>query len=357
MSNNDLVLSIIVACRNERHHIRVLLACILSQKLQGVCWEAIVADGCSNDGTREILDTFSAEHPQIRVITNERLIVSTGLNAALSEARGTVVIRMDAHTRYNPDYCALCLETLRHTGCDNVGGPVRMDVGDSRVSQAVAAAFHSRFSSGGARFHNVTYEGFVDTIPYGCWRKELLLRIGGFDEELVRNQDDELNLRLTRRGGRIWQNPRIQSWYTPRRRFSQLFQQHFQYGFWKVAVIRKHAQPASFRHLVPAAWLSVNVLFLIAICVAWLKASQVLSSELAIAWICLLALYGVCTTSASIIAAKCHGWSLLPYLPLIFAVIHFAYGSGFALGLIALTHRSSYSTATVADSAVAKLTR
>jgi len=114
----------------------------------------------------------------------------------------------------------------------------------------VAAAFHSSFSTGGAKAHDENYEGWVDTVAYGCWRKTTLVQLGLFDEALVRNQDDELNLRLTRAGGKIWQSRAIVSWYSPRAALSSLFRQYFQYGFWKVAVIRKHGLAGFLAHLV-----------------------------------------------------------------------------------------------------------
>src|SRR5262249_47183273 len=141
------------------------------------------------------------------------------------------------------------------TGADNVGGAMRTRA-SGFVQEAISLAFHSPFSVGGARFHNVEYQGYVDTVPYGCWRKSKLLDLGLFDEELVRNQDDELNLKIIRRGGKIWQSSLIQSWYQPRTSLWALFCQQAQYGYWKVRVIQKHKLPASWRHVVPAASLA-----------------------------------------------------------------------------------------------------
>src|SRR5262249_16672962 len=120
----------------------------------------------------------------------------------------------------------------------------------------------SSFSTGGTRGHNKTYEGETDTIYLGCWPREVFHRIGLFDEELVRNQDDEFNLRLTRNGGKIWQSVRIKSWYYPPESLGSLFQQQIQYGYWKVRVIQKHKIPASIRHLVPACFL-LSLIFLV----------------------------------------------------------------------------------------------
>ena len=269
MSENSIQVSIIVACRNEGKHIRAFMDSLLTQDMAGLSWEAIIADGMSDDGTHEVLQDYATRCPQLKVIANAARIVSTGLNAAIGAAFGEIIIRMDAHTSYASDYCRQCVETLERTGADNVGGPARTNAVGVRA-RAVAAAFHSRFSTGGARFHDVSYEGWVDTVPYGCWRKTTLERIGLFDEMLVRNQDDELNLRLSRAGGKIWQSPTIVSWYSPRATLSNLFHQYFQYGFWKVAVIRKHRLPGSWRHGVPVAFILVNLILFsgMALCAA-----------------------------------------------------------------------------------------
>lgn len=201
---------------------------------------------------------------RLRLISNPGRITPTGLNAAIRGAQGDIIIRMDAHTEYAADYVRQCVEVLETTGADNVGGPAQTKA-ETYMEKVVAAAYHSPFSVGGARFHNVNYEGWVDTVTYGCWRRETFERFGYFDEELVRNQDDEHNLRILRGGGKIYQSPKIQSWYRPRGSLTALFKQYMQYGYWKVRVIQKHKLPASWRHLVPGAFvLSLGLLFLLA---------------------------------------------------------------------------------------------
>jgi succinoglycan biosynthesis protein ExoA len=214
------------------------------------------------------------------VIDNPGRIVSTGLNSAIKAARGEIVVRMDAHTEYAPDYVQQCVAVLQETGADNVGGPARTRA-ETYLEKAVAAAYHSRFAVGGARFHDVNYEGWVDTVTYGCWRREAFDRFGYFDEELVRNQDDEHNLRIIRDGGKIWQSPKIRSWYRPRGSLSALFKQYMQYGYWKVRVIQKHKLPASWRHLVPGAFvLALLVLILLsAFCFLLSPFAEVPSSQ------------------------------------------------------------------------------
>jgi succinoglycan biosynthesis protein ExoA len=329
-------ISIVSACRNEAKHIRVFLDSLLAQDLDGFDWEIIVADGMSNDGTRDALLEYAKKNPRISVIDNPARIVPTGLNAAIRAARGEIILRIDAHTEYAPDYVKKCVATLLTTDAQNVGGPARTKA-EGRRARAISAAYHSRFSTGGARFHDDNYSGYADTVPYGCWRKETLLQLGLFDEELVRNQDDELNLRLVRAGGKIWQSAEIVSWYRTRADLSSLFRQYFQYGFWKVRVIRKHKIPGSWRHLIPGIFvLGILAPLLIALGMALFGSSN-LAREIFAAWAALVGLYVVACVVASCFAAKRFGWDLLPYLPLTFPVFHFSYGLGFLMGSIYFT--------------------
>ena len=330
--SEPIQVSLISACRNEAASIRAFIDSLLAQEFGTLGWELLIADGESSDGTREILSEYAARHANVRIMENPGLIVSKGLNAAVRAARGEIIVRVDAHTCYAPDYALRSIEALQRTGADNVGGPARTRV-SGRRARAIAAAYHSRFSTGGTHFHNPDYAGWVDTVPYGCWHRDVFTRIGGFDEELVRNQDDEFNLRLQRAGGRIWQDPSIRSWYTPRATFGGLFQQYFQYGYWKVAVIRKHRLPASWRHLVPVAFVSSHALALAALLAAAALQQSAVLTALALAWSAYAGCYVAGLLVASLSAARRHGFDLALELPLAFATFHFSYGFGFLAGL------------------------
>jgi succinoglycan biosynthesis protein ExoA len=324
MSKDLPIISVVIPCRNERSHIEACVRSVLGQRAVPGKLEVIVADGMSDDGTRETLARLAREDERLQVIDNPSGIVSTGLNAAVRAARGEVVLRMDVHTEYASDYICECLTVLSQTGADNVGGPARTEA-TNYMQAAICAAYHSPFSVGGARFHNIQYEGYVDTVTYGCWRRQVFDRIGFFDEDLVRNQDDEFNLRLTRAGGKIWQSPRIRSWYRPRPSLHALFRQYMQYGYWKVRVIQKHKIPASWRHLAPGVF--VLALFVLAVASPW-------SSVAVWGWTLMAGTYAICNAAASLLTAAHHGWKLLPILPLVFACYHFAYGFGFLRGIV-----------------------
>jgi glycosyltransferase involved in cell wall biosynthesis len=319
------LVSVILPCRNESGYIEDCLKSILAQELlDDATFEILVADGVSNDGTREFLERFSAQNPTVRLLNNPGRIVSTGLNAALREAKGEVIVRMDAHTVYAPDYIKQCLAVLRETGADNVGGPMRTTASTYK-ERAIRAVFHSPFAVGGARSHNPDFEGHVDTVIYGCWRKSIFDRVGNFDEDLVRNQDDEHNLRISRNGGKIYQSPRIRSWYHVRDSFKTVFRQYMQYGYWKVLVIRNHRLPASIRHVIPAAF--VGTLALLFIIGLFWRPALVGAAALA-------GFYLLSVLLASLLTAARTEWKLLPALPLVFCCFQLGYGYGFLRGIV-----------------------
>ena len=326
------MISVVIPCRNEKRHISTFLDSLLQQELEpGWNLEIIVADGMSDDGTRAVLDDYARESEHVRVIDNPGRIVSTALNAAIAAARGDIVIRMDAHTWYAPDYIRECVRALRQSGADNVGGPW-IARGQGVVGEAIAAAFHSRFCVGGGKAHDPAYEGEIDTVYLGCWAKAAFERFGGFDSTLVRNQDDEFNFRMRRLGGRIWQSPRIRSEYVPRGSLRALFRQYFQYGFWRVAVIRKYRALASWRHAVPALFVGGILCSLLAAGIAALFNTATASSIAAMATAVVL-IYGfACVIAAVALAGSVHRRALL-LVPIVISVYHVAYGLGTLFGL------------------------
>jgi succinoglycan biosynthesis protein ExoA len=325
--------SVIIPCRNEVGHIRACLDSIFGQERNGISMEVLVADGMSDDGTRQILGEFEQRFENLRVLDNPGKIASTGLNRAVRESTGEIIVRMDAHSLCSPDYVRSSVDVLQETNADNVGGPA-LTRAEGYLAQAIAHAFHTRFASGGAKFHNPQYEGPVDTVTYGCWRKPTLERLGLFDEKLVRGQDDELNLRLVASGGRVWQSPRIISWYSPRAGLARLFRQYLQYGFWKVAVIRKHRKLPSWRNIVP----SVSALVGIALLLGWAGAGvcgAVLWEHAFIGvWLALVAFYLLASVGTAFLVARREGWIFFPALPLVFATYHFSYALGFLLAVL-----------------------
>jgi len=327
------ILTVIVPCRNERAFIGPFLDALAAQRLPegwGVQW--LVADGASTDGTREMLEKRAREDARLVVVDNPRRIVSTGLNACIAMASGDVIARLDVHTTYAEDYLAQCIAALRRTAADNVGGSW-VAMGATPMQDAIAAAFQSRWVVGGARSRDIRFEGPVETVYLGCWPRATFEKFGAFDEGLVRNQDDEHNLRIVRGGGRVWQSASIRSVYRPRATLSQLFRQQFQYGYWRTHVLRKHGVPASWRQLVPAVFVAALAAGLVAA-----PTGMTFLAGLSGAYILYLAM-------TSLVVAVGAGWHLAWRLPAVIAVFHFGYGLGTWQGMLSTWSRRGHSGA------------
>lgn len=331
-THEDVAVSIVVPCRNEIRHIEGFLDSVMQQDFTGMTVEILIADGVSDDGTRQVLDRYEVIFPALRVIDNPEQIVSTALNRMIREVHGEIVIRMDAHTIYAPDYVRSCVGELIETNADNVGGPA-LTRADGYMAKAIAYAFHTRFACGGGKYHDPQYEGSVDTVPYGCWRKSTLERLGPFDEELVRAEDYEFNARIVSSGGKVWQSPKIISWYLPRANLWGLFRQYFQYGFWKVAVVRKHRSIAFRRSLGPGTVLLVGIILPLCVAGAGGCGSVRWQNALLALWLALMSVYFTASLASAYWVARRKGWSFLPFLPVVFATYQFSFALGSLLGL------------------------
>lgn len=329
MHNAPLV-SIVLPIRNEVNYIKNTLTAVFAQDYPAESLEILIADGESTDGTREIISQISQNlQHTIKVIDNSQKIVPTALNAALSQANGDIIIRVDGHTIVASDYIRQCVSVLQKSEADNVGGKMHA-VGENYFGKVVAIATSTPFGVGGGRFHYSDYEEWVDTVYMGAWRRDVFERIGLFDEELVRDQDDEFNYRLRANGGKILLSPKIKSKYTVRGTPAKLWKQYFQYGYWKVRVLQKHPRQMRPRQFIPPLF----VLILLVGIVVWIFSS--------LEWV-LLALIGRAYLGANFImslwAASQNGWSYLPLLPITYAILHLSYGLGFLVGLFRFAHR------------------
>ena len=261
MKSEPPVVSVIVPTRNEARSIDACLAALTSlDAFEAI--EILVVDGMSDDDTAARVRDRAAQDSRIRLLENPARITPAALNIGVRSARAAVIARMDGHTEAPHDYISRGLELLGKTSAWCVGGSMQR-VGSDRVSGAIARATMSPFGVGDA-VHNYSEEpGWVETAFLGMWPRWVFDRIGLFDEELVRNQDDEFSFRIRSAGGGIWMDPSISMRYTPRSSYGAFFSQYREYALWKVRVFQKHPRAARLRHLIPAIWVGAIALGLL----------------------------------------------------------------------------------------------
>lgn len=323
------MISIIIPIRNEENFIRQTIDSILAQDYPQSEVEIIVADGMSTDTTRQIVTSYQQIYPNIKLVDNPGKIVPTGFNHALRQSDGDIVIRIDGHTIIAHDYISKCVETLLRTGTENVGGKMTA-VGQNEFAKAVAVATSSPFGVGGSKFHYSNKEEWVDSVYMGAWPRRVFEKIGLFDEELVRDQDDEFNYRLRENGGRILLSPEIKSEYSVRSSPKSLWKQYFQYGYWKVRVLQKHPMQMSLRHFVPPAFVFGLVVSLILAIFTWFGRSL---------FTAIVSLYMIANLCVSIYSSAQKEWGHVYKLPIIYTILHISYGLGFFVGLVKFANR------------------
>ena len=327
------MISIIMPIRNEERHIKKTIESILNQKNFHDKYEIIIADGMSTDNTRDIIDRFIREGENIILIDNYQKIVPTGFNMGLSRAKGEIIIRVDGHTVLKPDYILNCLKSLKENNAANVGGLMNAR-GSGFIDELVSMATSSIFGVGNSYFHFSSKSRYVDTVFLGAWRKEMFYKYGGFDEELVRNQDDEFNFRLTQNGEKIWLDTSIKSIYFPRNSLKKLFKQYFQYGFYKIRLLQKRGGFSSIRHFIPGSFV---MCLIISIYLYYFNNFKTPLFLIGISYVST----NIFFSFTSILGKKYEGLKttkkflkFILVLPLVFFIIHFSYGIGSLAGLI-----------------------
>ncbi len=258
-----LTVTAIIPMRNEASHIAKCIESILRTSLPASELEILVVDGMSTDRSREIVAGYAASHVSIRLVDNPAQIVSAALNIGIREARGRVIVIVGAHCEYPHDYLSICVQELQRTGADVVGGTLITNPGaDTLVARGVALMTRHPFGVGGSAFRTGNSGGFVDTVPYGAYRREVFERVGLFNEKLVRNQDYELNARVRAAGGKLFLSPLIRINYFNVPSLSRLVKQAFNNGLWLAQMW--FSSPPSFRvrHAVPLIFVLVLLLCL-----------------------------------------------------------------------------------------------
>ncbi len=246
--------SVMMPLRQEGPELHRVLEAVTGQDCPALD-RIVVAVGPSQDGTDEVVRAWAARDPRLLVLDNPEGIVSTGLNRALEAVTSRYVVRIDGHCLVPRNYVGHLLRTAERTGATCTGPRLRT-VGSGTMQRAIAAAMSSRFGVGGSRFRTATRSGFVDTVAFGLYERDLLVQLGGFRPELVRNQDDELNARLRRAGGTVYLDADVCVDYYPRRRLRALWRQYYEYGYWRTVSARSFGDRLGPRQLAPGAFVA-----------------------------------------------------------------------------------------------------
>ena len=331
--NAPPMVSVLVPCRNERAHIARCLESILANDYPAERLEILVIDGQSDDGTADVIRSYAASAPPIRLLSNERRVVPAALNLGIASAAGEIVIRMDAHNEYPSTYISDLVGWLNRTGADNVGGAwITRPADDSTTARAIATAVTHRLGTGGAQYRlgAVSTPQHVDTVPFGCFRKELFNRVGLFDEQLIRNQDDEFNGRLRRAGGTVLLVPGVVSYYYARGSYRSLARTYYQYGFFKPLAAYKVGRVQTVRQLIPAALVAA---FVVTGILGWWIAAAAWS------FLLLLLAYTCLVMNVSLRLGRSQGLRFVVALAATFPVLHFSYGIGWIFGALWLACR------------------
>lgn len=321
-------ISLVLPVRNEERYIRDCAESLFSQDYPKERMEVLFVDGCSTDRTVEILTAMQAEHPLLRVLPNPDRTVPYAMNIGIRESRGEFIVRMDAHAAYARDYVSRCIETLQTVSCDNAGG-VCITKGRGYMGRAIALALSTPFGVGNSMFRLDVRSGYVDTVPFGAFRRDLFDRIGLYDERLTRNQDNELNYRIRKSGGKIYLDQNIRCTYYCRDTLRGIMKMGFQNGMWNVITLFLCPGSMGVRHFVPLGFvLSTIALALLSL----LCGPQVFGVLLGLEWFAYLSL----DAFYSYTVAQREGMKYLPVLPVIFPAFHIAYGLGSLRGFFAL---------------------
>ncbi len=326
VSNALPLVSVVIPVRNESEFIARVLKSILTQDYPSDFVEVIVADGESDDDTKCVVEQLNRDHPNIQLISNPEKVVSYALNYAIVEARGEIIIRMDAHSFYPQNYISRLVFELNRLEAGNVGGVLlTLPANEGLIATGISMAISHPLGIGDSSFRlkNDRIKE-VDTVPFGCFRRTLFDEIGLFDTDLIRNQDDEFNGRIIKNGGKIYLIPDVEIKYFARKTVSSLTKMFYQYGLFKPLVNKKLGTPATLRQFVPPLF----VLFLLA--AVLLPFIPLVGTW---AWVCCLALYISLVGGVALgLALKQRRPALVLIIPFLFPLIHLSYGWGYIKG-------------------------
>jgi len=245
-------ISIVVPLRNEERYVERLARSLLSQDYPADRYEIIVADGGSTDGTLSLLAAMDPEG-RVRVLPNPGRTAPAALNVAIAAARGEIVTRVDGHSFVAPDYLSRIVAVMEETGAAVVGGPVRMEA-DTPFRRALVEALYAPIAVGSVPYRTLTTRAEVASLQTGSFRREVLERVGPFDEALAVVEDLDMNTRIRKAGYALLLDPSIRFWYLPRASLSALWRQIYTVGLVKARILRKHPDIFRWKYVLPSAF-------------------------------------------------------------------------------------------------------
>ena len=320
--------SVVMPVRNEERHLAESVRHVLGQDYPAPL-ELVLAVGPSVDRTEQIAHDLRAAEPRITVVANPSGRIPAALNLAVRTARHQVIARIDGHALFPPGYLRTAVAVLAETGAADVGGVMAAE-GETSFQQAVAWGMTSKAGVGSAGWHTGGQAGPADSVYLGVYRREMIELAGGWDEEMLRAEDWELNYRIRARGGLVWFTPELRVTYRPRASLRALCAQYFHYGRWRRVVMREHPETASFRYLAPPGAAALAGLGLLA---GLAGLAGIAAGAPAVGWLTtglaipLTYLAGI--TAVSTVLSRRVPAGVRARLPLVLAVMHLAWGAGF----------------------------
>jgi succinoglycan biosynthesis protein ExoA len=322
----SLTVSIIIPMRNEAKYIGKCLDSILTNDFPQDKYEILVVDGRSTDNSKKVVAQRAEQSRCVRLLDNPQQIVPPALNRAIRESKGRYIIRMDAHSEYPPSYIRTCIEELEATGATNVGGRwITLPGSNSIVARAIALLTQNAIAVGNAAYRTGQQGRYVDTVPFGAFRREIFDQVGLFREDLVRNQDYELNARIRKVGGTIFLSPKLFVKYYNVPTFSKFMRQAYLNGLWVARMWIRYPLSFYWRHAAPLCF---------SVCLIGLFGLGALYKLFLMAAIAALSAYSLCAVAAALQIASRNGWKFLFVVPPLMFSYHFVYGISTALGLI-----------------------
>jgi glycosyltransferase involved in cell wall biosynthesis len=320
------LVSIVIACRNEEKFIGKCLDSIMGQGYPKDKLEVLVVDGMSSDKTKEVVDEYTRDHPFVQLLENPKKLTPFAMNIGIRGSKGDVIILVNAHSILDKSFLKNSIDYLNRTQADAVGGTLKtINEGSSLMAKAIPIATDCILGAGGKRYRSRMEEGFVkDTLPYCAYRRELIEKIGCVDEDLIRDQDEEFNYRILKKGGKIFYSPHIKSYLFLRPSLKKLWKQHFQYGYFKPLVVQKVGSLMTWRQAIPSLFVGSLIL------------TGILSFFIQYAWWCflfILGCYAAVNLFFSFLLSAKEDFRLFPFLVASFSILHVSYGIGYIKGI------------------------